>query len=221
MSEIRFPNESEAYRAARQDLLKLEAELRTKVEEVAAARRALPLGGAAKEDYLFDSADGPVKLSELFAEGKDTLFLYGFMYGPNMKKACPLCTSFLDSLDANVRHLAQRINVAVVALSPLERIQEHATARGWTSLRLLSSQGNTYQADYLAQTAEGNQMPMANVFVKRGGAVHHTWGSEMLYHRDGSPGDSRHIDMIWPVWNVFDMTPEGRGAWYPSLSYEG
>jgi predicted dithiol-disulfide oxidoreductase (DUF899 family) len=27
--------------------------------------------------------------------------------------------------------------------------------------------------------------------------------------------------MIWPLWNMFDFTPEGRGEkWYPRLYYD-
>jgi len=33
--------------------------------------------------------------------------------------------------------------------------------------------------------------------------------------------DPRHVDPIWPLWNLFDFTPEGRGTnWYPKLSYD-
>src|SRR6185503_9101363 len=104
---MQFPNESKKYRAARNRLLAAELALRRQVEKVAAQRRKLPPGGAVPEDYVFDSERGPVRLSELFARGK-TLLAYSFMYGPKMKAACPMCTSFLDGLDGNAQHLAQR-----------------------------------------------------------------------------------------------------------------
>ena len=61
-------------------------------------------------------------------------------------------------------------------------------------------------------------MPMINVFARRDGEIFHTWGSEMLYARlDGHP---RHVDSLWPLWNLFDLTPEGRGEdWHPKLEY--
>jgi predicted dithiol-disulfide oxidoreductase (DUF899 family) len=71
----RFPNEPAKYRAVRDKLLKSEIALRRQVEAVAAERRKLPPGGAVREDYVFDSAEGPVKLSALFAPGKDTLLV--------------------------------------------------------------------------------------------------------------------------------------------------
>jgi len=226
MDRPTFPNESHEYRKARNELLEAEAALRRQIEEVAALRRKLPLGGPVKEDYVFEEIrEGgrvtKVKLSELFAPGQDSLFLYGFMFGPDMKEPCPLCTSMLDGLNGSALHVTQRVNLAVAARSPIQRIKEFAATRGWTNLRLLSSANNRYHRDYLAEDADGNQWPMANVFVKRGRAIHHFWGSELLFNKYEG-GDMRHLDLLWPLWNVFDLTPEGRGEnWYPSLSYEG
>ena len=223
MEQPTFPNESTAYREARNRLLDAEAALRQQTEDVAAMRRALPLGGAVKTDYVFDEMTdgrvGQVKLSELFAPEKDSLFLYGFMYGANMEQACPSCTSMLDGLDGNASHITQRMNLAVVARSPIERIATFAASRGWKNLRLLSSANNTYQSDYFAEDPGGNQWPMANVFAKRDDGIYHFWGSELLYE-PYEGGDMRHVDMMWPLWNVLDLTPEGRGtSWYPALSY--
>ena len=76
---ITYPNESPAYRAARNRLLAREIELRREMEAVAAALRALPPGGPVPEDYPFerltpDGTTGTVRLSELF-EGGDTLMI--------------------------------------------------------------------------------------------------------------------------------------------------
>ncbi len=226
MERPRFPNESDEYRKARDELLAAEDELRGRIEQVAAMRRGLPVGGRVKEDYVFDrmgagGAVEKVKLSELFAPGKDSLFVYFYMFGPKAEKPCPLCTSILDSFDGNAPHITERVNMAVVARAPIGRLSEFAAGRGWRNVRPLSSSGNTFQADYLAEDADGKQWPMANVFVKRDGAVHHFWGSELMYEKFAG-GDMRHVDLLWPLWNVFDLTPEGRGkTWYPALSYEG
>ena len=174
MEKRPYPNETGDYRKARDELLEAEFALRDQVEKVAALRRALPLGGEAKKDYEFEERDGAgnitsVKLSELFAPGKNSLLLYGFMYGPKMAQACPMCTSFLDSLDGAAPHLGQRLNLAICARSPIDRILEFAAGRGWKNLRLISSAKNTYQHDYLAEGDDESQWPMANVFVKRDG----------------------------------------------------
>ncbi len=226
MTNPTFPNESAEYRSARDTLLTAEAELRQHIEDVAALRRRLPLGGEVKEDYVFDEL-GPggevtqVRLSELFAPDKESLFIYSYMYGPAMKTPCTLCTAILDGLNGNALHVARRLNLAVVARSPIERVTEVARSRGWTNLRLLSSADNTYQADYFGEDESGNQWPMANVFARRNGAIHHSWGSELLF-RPFEGGDMRHVDLLWPLWNLLDLTPEGRGMdWYPKLSYEG
>lgn len=222
---ITFPGEMGDYRAARERLLAKEIELRRATEAVAAARRELPPGGMVPEDYVFeglgpDSNPTSVRLSELFAPGKDTLVLYGFMYGPDMDHACPGCTHLLDQLDGSARHVGQRANFAVVAKSPLPRILAFAGERGWRHLRLLSSAGMTYNRDYHAETGDG-QMPMLNVFRRNGGVIRHVWGSELLYTPPDEDQDPRHLDSIDPVWNLLDFTPEGRGAeWQPQLRYD-
>ena len=91
-----------------------------------------------------------VRLSELFADGKDTLFVHAYMYGPNDEAPCVLCTAFLDSLNGDVAHLEQQINVAAVARSDIHRVAALGRGRGWTNLRLLSSKNNSYHHDYLA-----------------------------------------------------------------------
>jgi len=220
-----YPNETADYRKARNELLDAEASLREQVERVAALRRKMPLGGKAKSDYVFETRErngtvSNVKLSQLFAPGKDSLLIYGFMFGPQMEHACPMCTSFLDSLDGAAPHLAERMNLAVSARSPIERIAAFAESRGWRNLHLLSSANNTYQHDYLAEGNDGSQWPMANVFVRRDGVIRHFWGSE-LFFEPFPTGNTRHIDMLWPIWNVLDLLPEGRGeTWYPSLAYD-
>jgi predicted dithiol-disulfide oxidoreductase (DUF899 family) len=220
-STMRFPGESADYRAARDELLAAEIDLRRQVEQVAELRRRLPLGGEAPEDYAFEEDAGvPVLLSELFREGKDTLALYSFMFGPEMKQACPMCTSFVDSLDGAAPHAGQRLNLAVVAQSPIGRIREFAHGRGWRNLRLLSSAGNTYNRDYYGENADGGQLPVMNLFVRRGAKIYHSYSTEMVCGPAEPGQNQRHIDMMWPLWNLLDLTPEGRGmGWYPRLNY--
>jgi len=227
-SSIRFPNESAAYRRARDKLLAAEHALRRQVETVAALRRRLPAGGAVPEDYVFEEiardlgahATEQVRLSELFVLPGASLVLYNFMFGPDTASPCPMCTSILDALDGEAPHIAQRINFAIVAKSPIERICDFAQERGWRNLRLLSSAGNSYNRDYHGETSSGAQMPCLNVFEKRKGRVHHFTASELLYAKPDRNIGHRHVDMVWPLWNVFDVTREGRGAsWHPKLSY--
>jgi predicted dithiol-disulfide oxidoreductase (DUF899 family) len=227
---IRFPNENASYREARDQLLDAEIRLRRNLEEVAALRRALPLGGEVPEDYLFEEGAGDLddtqtilktRLSELFAPGKDTLILYSYMFGPQMQAPCTSCTSILDGLNGTAPHVQQRVNFAVVAKSPIGRIREVARARGWKNLRLLSSASNTYNHDYQGEDAKESQRPSLNVFVRRNGKISHFYNTELLFAPSEPGQDGRHVDLVWPLWNLFDYTPEGRGTnWYPRLSYE-
>jgi predicted dithiol-disulfide oxidoreductase (DUF899 family) len=226
---ISFPGESAAYRAARDQLLQQEVELRRMTESVAEARRALPPGGEVAEDYVFhglgsDGVPGPVALSDLFAPGKDSLFVYNMMFprAPDEDLPCPSCTQFLDSFDGVVEHAGQRINVAVVVKTDLRRALAHAESQGWSRLRLLSSGSNTFNRDYHGETEDGGQqLPMLNVFHRDGNVVRHRWGSELLFAPVEPGQDQRHGDSIDPLWNLFDFVPEGRGTnWYPDFSYE-
>lgn len=228
LHDDRFPNESEAYRAARNDLLKAEMELRAKVEEVAALRRTLPLGGALKEDYLLTEgpadlsagdAETKIRFSELFAPGKDTLVVYSFMF-PEGGNACPACTSLIDGLDGMSPHINDRLNFAVFAKTPLPVFRAWARSRGWRNVRLLSSNATTYNADYVSERGEDAQIPIINVFRRTGDGIFHSWASELFYAPAEDGQHPRHADMIWPVWNLFDMTPDGREGWFPKTSYE-
>jgi predicted dithiol-disulfide oxidoreductase (DUF899 family) len=227
---VRFPGENVSCREARNKLLEAEIALRKNLEDVAELRRKLPLGGAVPEDYVFEEgspdltdtqAVRKVRISDLFAPGKDTLALYSYMFGPKMKEPCVSCTSILDGLNGTSQHASQRINFAVAAKSPLARIRSVARERGWNNLRLLSSNGNTYNRDYHGEDSKEDQLPMLNVFTRRDGNIHHFYGAELLFAPSAPGQDGRHVDLIWPLWNLFDFTPEGRGTdWGPALAYE-
>jgi len=226
-----FPNESTEYREARDALLREEFDLRRRIADVADRRRRLPLGGDAPEDYAFtewDAARGTdttTRLSDLFADGHDSLFVYHFMFRPGrggdpLEVPCPVCTSIIDGIDGIVRHVTQRASLAVVAKAPVERFAAHARSRGWRNLRLLSSAGTTFNADYCAEGDGEEQFAMATVFTRRDGRIHHVWSSE-LWYEDVEPGQhKRHVDFLWPMWAIFDRLPEGRDPdWMPSLEY--
>ena len=218
--QVRFPNESAEYRRSRDVLRQAEIALRRQIEAVAQLRRGLPLGGEVPEDYVFQEGKDayPVRLSELFA-GKPTLIAYSFMFGPKMDHACPNCTSILDALDGEAQHVNQRASLVVIAKSPIARIRAFAKERGWRGLRLLSSSTNSYNLDYYGENAKGEQMATLNVFTHRGGSVRHTYATEMQWAPFDPGQDPRHVDSIWPMWSLFDFTPDGRGDDHPKLHY--
>lgn len=224
----RFPGETADYRRARNRLLKSEVELRRQIESVAAQRRKLPLGGEVPEDYVFEaSAPGEkevksIRLSELFQPGQDTLFVYNFMFPESVDSMtpCPSCTSIIDAVDGAARHVTQRINFVVVAKAPIEKLRRHARNRGWRHAQLLSSANNSFNADYRAEGLDGQQFPLAHVFVRRGKKIRHFWSSELWFAGADPNQDMRHVDFMWPMWSILDTTPKGRGAtWGARLKY--
>src|SRR5262249_53144468 len=159
------------------------------------------------EDYVFeeggtdiadDTTARKVRFSELFAPGKDTLLAYSYMYGPAMANPCPMCTSLLDGLNGQSPHVVERANFVVIAKSPIARIRNFARGRGWKNLRLLSSDGTTYNTDYHGESPTGGQLPTMNVFVRREGKIHHSWSSELLFIGYDPGQDGRHVDLFWP-----------------------
>jgi predicted dithiol-disulfide oxidoreductase (DUF899 family) len=229
-----YPGETAEYRAARDDLLRREIELRRAMEAVAEARRALPPGGEVPEDYRFDEMgeDGTVRqvrLSELFRPGTDALAVYNFMFprhagddrpGPTLGETaklplaegpCPSCTAFIDELDGAEPHVAAHANLVVVAKAPIERLATFGREHGWRHIRLLSSAQSTFARDYGGEGDDGQQMPMLNVFRRDGDRIRHFWGTEMLYAPSDPHQDPRHVGTVEVSWNLFDLMPAGRG----------
>jgi predicted dithiol-disulfide oxidoreductase (DUF899 family) len=227
-----FPNETAAYREARDRLLAAEIELKDARERVAEMRRALPAGPAVSTRYVFQEGprdlgrDAPVSevtLDGLFAGAHDNLILINYMYGPHDEAPCPMCTMWADGYDAVAPHLEQRAGFALVAAVELERLRAIARERGWRNIRLLSSHGTSFNRDYRSENDEGNPTPGVTVFRREpDGTLRLHYYTEMMVagRTPPIPGQNeRGIDLFTPVWNLLDLLPEGRGDWYPSLSY--
>jgi predicted dithiol-disulfide oxidoreductase (DUF899 family) len=237
---LEFPNESSDYRDARNALLEREKELRREMEAVAEQRRALPVGGEVPTDYVFATENGDKKLSELFANGHDSLAIYSMMFPrhpgddragapgdglianlPLEQQPCPSCTALIDTMNGANRHIPQRTTLIVSTRAPIEHTLAWKKERGWDHLTLVSAKDNDFSRDYHAQSDEGASLPMMNVFVKDAdGTVRHTWGSELGYE-DPEPGqDPRALGPLESLWNTLDLIPEGRGDWNEQLTYD-
>ena len=238
-----FPGESPEHRTARDALLEREIGLRREMEAVAAARRELPPGGVVPEDYVFqgagpDGSPADVRMSELFAPGTDSLVIYNYMFprsprderpGPDSGRTaelplaegpCPSCTALLDQLDAVMFHAEPRLNLYAVAGAPLERVLAFAQERGWRHLRVLSAAGTSFKRDYHGETDDGSQIPMLNVFERDGNTIRHFWSSELMFAPADGDQDPRHVGTLEPLWNLFDLTREGRvKGWDEQLRY--
>lgn len=219
-NRYRFPNESDAYRAARLALFVEEIELRRQIERVAALRRTLPPGGEVSGDYRFEGEEGPVDFAGLFGD-KQTLVVYSFMFGPQRARPCPMCTSLLSAWDGEARDIGQRVALAVVARSPLERLLEFKRERGWRHLRLYADLNERYSRDYYGIGKNGSDDTAFNVFTRRDGRIRHFWGAEMDSETADPGQDPRGAPDLMPIWTILDATPEGRGGdWYPKLDYD-
>ena len=223
----RLAKESDDYAAARQELRKSELALIEWRERVAHQRRQLP-DGPIVEDYVFEegprdlgAGDDPlrqVRISELFTGEGRPLIVYHFMYGKAQTSACPMCTMWIDGYNGIVDHVTQNADFVIVAAADVPTLRGYARNRGWDRLRLLSAGSSTFKYDLDSEDEDGAQDSTVSVFTRDpdGSVRHfytgHPWTSEEVRERG--------IDLLSPVWNLLDLTPQGRGDWYPSLTYQ-
>jgi predicted dithiol-disulfide oxidoreductase (DUF899 family) len=213
-----FPNESAEYRAARNELLVEEIELRRHIERVAAQRRALPHGGEVLQDFGLVSGTGAIRFSGLFGD-KDTLMVYSMMYGAQRNAPCPMCTSFLSSWNGTAVNLRERSAIVVTARSPIERLLEYKKQRGFTNLPFVSDMSGDYTRTYV--NAEDADVPGFGVFTRRDGKIFHSYSGEMSGAMADPGQDPRGAPDLDPLWLMLDLTPQGRGTeWYPKLQYD-
>ena len=219
-------NESDEYLRKREELRLAEIESMKLRERVAALRRQLP-PGAIVEDYEFiegpadlNASDTPtrkVRLSELFSAAERSLVIYHFMYGKKQTNPCPMCTAWIDGYNAIAPHLAQNVDLAIVAAADPASLRAYARERGWDKLRLLSAGDSTFKYDLGSEDAEGGQDSTISVFTRASdGALRHFYSGHPWLAADVK---ERGIDELTPIWNLLDLTPQGRGKFYASLDY--
>ncbi len=224
--QTNLKNESDEYLAKREQLRLAEIELMKQRERVAKMRRALP-PGAAITDYEFlegpralNAGDAPirkVKISELFSTPERPLVIYQLMFGKKQTKPCPMCTLWIDGYNGIAHHLAQNMDFAIVAAAEPIPLRAYARERGWCNLRLLSAGASSFKFDLGGENRDGGQDSSLNVFTKDAdGTVRHFYTQ---HPRLGEDIKERGIDLLTPVFNLMDVTPRGRGNWYPSLGY--
>jgi len=225
LPQTRLKDESDEYLAKREELRLAEIELDRTRERVAGLRRHLPQGPVVR-DYVFEEGparledgDSPVRtvrLSELFTAPDRALLIYHFMYGKKQTKACPMCTYLIDSLNGSAHHIAQKVDMAIVAAADPKTLRDHARARGWHNLRLLSAGESTFKHDLASEDEQGRQDSAMSIFTKGpDGSVRHFYTGHPWLSEKGERG----LDLLSPVYHVLDYTPQGRGDWYASLDY--
>ena len=224
--KVSIRGESEEYRKLRDQLLEAEIALKDQTERVAALRRQLPKGPLVETDYVF--REGPldltdnsptkfrdVRLSELFAPGKDSLIVDHLMWAPGDELPCRMCNMWADGYSSIAPHLSDKVNFVLVAKVELGRLRDWGRRRGWERMRLLSSHGNTFNGDYFVEDKEG-QRPAVSVFKRDAdGRIYFRYTTEM----SRAPGHHRGIDPFTGLWNLLDLLPDGRENWMPKHSY--
>jgi len=214
----RLENESPEYAKIRNELHAAEVALRDQRERVAELRRSLPLDGVIPDQEFEEVRDGQrakVKLSELFEDPAKPLVLMHFMYGKAQNSPCPMCTMWADGYDGAVPHLLQRLNFAVFIAGDPAYFEAHGRSRGWKNMRVVSAADSDLKRRLGFEGEDGRQQPGATVVVKRDGKLVHSYSVGAHFGEEGFRG----MDLLSPVWNFFDLTPDGRGEFMPSKKY--
>ena len=223
IGRMKWPNESDEYRRARDELLAGELELRRSEEAVAAQRRALPLGGEVPEDYVFDGGDGRCACQSSSRTARTRCF------------STTSCSSRTSTATRSGRHARAARRSSTRSTGPRSTSRSRSTSP-WSRRRRSSgfsrmrshAAGGTHvcfrprttpsSADYNAESPDGAQTPIATVFTRRDGTIRHFWSSELFDAPTDPSQHPRHVDFMWPLWAMLDRTPEGRGTdWQPQL----
>jgi predicted dithiol-disulfide oxidoreductase (DUF899 family) len=177
-------------------------ELRAKMGGLREELRKIQEGIEAEEtqDYVFSTQDGEVLLSSLF-KGKDTLFVIH-----NMGKSCAYCTQWADGFNGVLAHLEDRAAFVVSSPDKPEKQATFAEGRGWR-FTMVSHYGTTFAKD-MGYRGDDGFRPGVSVFQHKDGKI--------LRVSDTTFGP---YDEFNPVWRLFDMIPEGAGAWEAKFDY--
>src|SRR5437870_10863739 len=224
--QTNLPNESAEYLSKREEVRQAEIELMKQRERVAKLRRGLRKG-ATIQDYEFlegptalADGDEPVtktRLSELFTAPDRSLVIYHFMFGKKQVNPCPMCTAWIDGYNGTAHHIAQNVDLAIVAAADPSTLRTYARERGWNRLHLLSAGQSTFKYDLGSEDRQGNQDSTISVFTRdQDGTLRHFYSGHPWLADDVK---ERGIDEMTPIWNLLDLTPQGRGKFYASLDY--
>src|SRR5437764_1694153 len=130
------------WNTARDELLVLEKEHTRRSDELARLRQDLPWVRIEK-DYTLQTADGPRSLAALF-EGRSQLAIYNFMFGPEYKAGCPVCSSIADSFNGVISHLAARdVTMLCISRAPVDKLLAYRKRMGWSF-----NWASSYESDY-------------------------------------------------------------------------
>jgi predicted dithiol-disulfide oxidoreductase (DUF899 family) len=201
---------------ARTAFLAKEKEFTKLGDELTRQRHELPWTKVEKH-YTFEGPKGKESLSDLF-DGRSQLVVYQFMFDPDWKAGCPICSFWADNFDNIIQHLNHR-DVTMVAISraPCEKLAAYEKRMGWR-FKWLSSHGTDFNFDHQASfTPEevGGKQALYN-FTKQDPRKSEREGVSVFY-KDGAgkifqtyAAYARGIDMLNTAYHYLDIVPRGR-----------
>jgi len=184
---------AEQWQVARDELLVREKEATRALDALAAARRRLPMVKF-YSDYLFEGAEGKVRLIDLFGDYRQ-LAVYQFMnLGPDA--FCAGCSQFIDNV-GRLEHIQARDATFVVSSNmPWSQIEPFTRRMEWAGrVPFYSSLGSTFSEDADCGTAAAG----LNIFLRDGDEVYRTYFTT-----------DRGLDRMMWHFNILDVLPYGR-----------
>ena len=179
-------------------------ELAEAQQKLVKLRRQLPPEPV--KDYELRSADGPVRISEMFGDKDDLILIH------NMGAGCSNCTMWADEFNGVVDHLQSRAAFVVVSPDSPRAQQQFARKRGWR-FAMYSAEGTTFMKDMGYQRDEEEFMsgyqPGVSVFHKNEDSTIVRVSKDHFGPRD----------LYCGVWHLFDLLPDGPGDWDPLNDY--
>lgn len=201
MAEPVSPNivSREQWEKARAELLAREKAHTHAGDELAAARRRLPM--TPMDPLTVTGPSGPVSLHDVF-EDRSMLLVYHFMWnkGAPHHKQCPGCTHSQVAMNAAVcAYLhARDVTYAVFSAGPIEEITAYRDFMGWTAPWY-----STADAPDILKTRDGGDL---RCYFRTGNRVFQTYETKW-----------RGIEAMLPTLQLLDLTPCGRQETWEDL----
>lgn len=195
---------AEEWEAANERIVAKEKAAMKESDALAAERRRQPIMRVEKA-YEFEGPEGRASLLDLF-EGRQQLFVYNFMFGPNQEVGCDGCSMVVDQL-TDIRHLhARDTSFALASRAPLEKLLRYRKRMGWEDIPWYSWGGGDYGVDLGLSppepqpgTYQDGEMFGINAFLRDGDEIYRTYFTSR-----------RGLEVIGPVWSFLDRSAFGR-----------
>lgn len=181
------------FRAAAEKFREKEKKNTRERDKLNAQRRRLPMM-LMEENYIFDTAEGPKTLLDLF-EGRRQLIVYHFMYHPKNDTFCSGCSFVADHIPHLAHVHARDTSLTFVSHAPLKSIRRHKKRLGWDT-PWVSSWKNNFNEDL---GINGDREHVLSVFIRDGKKIYRTYFT-----------NQRGVEYLGTPFALLDVTPWGR-----------